>query len=296
VSLRPRAVVVHRRSEYDDLIARHGTHGQAEFYLAQRGRDIADVQQRLAALEDARSEVSAGIPLEWRRAEVERSELDRFVFGPEDVVVAVGQDGLVANVAKYLSGQPVVGVNPEPQWNPGVLVPHAPEATGAALVALARGTAAVEERTMVEAVTDDGQTLRALNELFIGHPSHQSARYVVRAEEREERHSSSGILAGTGTGATGWLRSSWQERRSDLPLPTPTSPDLCWFVREAWPSPATGTACTEGIIGAEQSLVVSVESDRLVCFGDGIEADAMSLSWGQRLTVRRSESRLRLVH
>lgn len=295
MSLRPRAVVVHRRSEYDDLIARHGTHGQAEFYLAQRGRDIADVQQRHVALDAAMAEVSAGIPVEWRRAEVERTELDRFVFGPEDVVLAVGQDGLVANVAKYLAGQPVVGVNPEPEWNPGVLVPHAPADSSAVLVAYAKGAAAVEERTMVEAVTDDGQELRALNELFIGHPTHQSARYVIQTEDRQERHSSSGILAGTGTGATGWLRSSWQERRSDLSLPLPTSPELCWFVREAWPSPATGTTCTEGIIADTHSLVVSVESDRLVCFGDGIEADSMSLSWGQRLTIRRSASRLRLV-
>jgi NAD kinase len=296
VSLRPRAVVVHRRSEYDDLIGRHGTHGQAEFYLAQRGRDIAEVQQRHDALDTAMREVSAGLPVEWRRVEVERDELDRFVFGPEDVVIAVGQDGLVANVAKYLTGQPVVGVNPEPQWNPGILVPHPPAAVPAVLTALARGAAPFEDRTMVEAVTDDGQEIRALNELFIGHPTHQSARYVIQVEDRQERHSSSGILAGTGTGATGWLRSSWQERRSELQLPLPTAPELCWFVREAWPSPATGTTFTEGIVPDAGSLVVAVESDRLVCFGDGIEADSMSLSWGQRLTIRRSARRLRLVH
>ncbi|NRQ48723.1 NAD(+)/NADH kinase [Aeromicrobium stalagmiti] len=295
MSLRPRAVVVHRRSEYDDLVARHGTHRQAEFVLASRGRDIADVEQRHAALEAARSATSAAIPVDWRRTEVERSELDRFVFGPEDLVIAVGQDGLVANVAKYLSAQPVVGVNPEPAWNPGILVTHPPDAVAPVLDAYARGSAPLEERTMVEAVTDDGQVLRALNEVFIGHPSHQSARYVVQAGQRVERHSSSGILAGTGTGATGWLRSSWQERRSVLELPGPTSAELCWFVREAWPSPATGTTCTEGLIADGQALVVTVESDLLVCFGDGIEADALSLSFGQRLTVRRAAQRLRLV-
>ncbi|MEJ7635041.1 hypothetical protein [Aeromicrobium sp.] len=295
MSLRPRAVVVHRRSEYDDLVARHGTHGQAEFYLSQRGRDIAEVQDRHAALDSAMAGVSAGIPAQWRRTEVERAELDRFVFGPEDVIVAVGQDGLVANVAKYLAGQPVVGVNPEPQWNPGILVPHAPSGAGRAMVACVAGAARIEERTMVEAVTDDGQELRALNEVFIGHPTHQSSRYVLRTGDRQERHSSSGILAGTGTGATGWLRSSWQERRSELPLPVPTATELVWFVREAWPSPATGTAYTEGVIADSESLVVSVESDRLICFGDGIEQDALSLSWGQKLTVRRSAWRLRLL-
>lgn len=42
---------------------------------------------------------------------IKRAHFDRFVFAPEDVVIAVGQDGLVANVAKYLDGQPVLGIN-----------------------------------------------------------------------------------------------------------------------------------------------------------------------------------------
>lgn len=295
MSLRPRAVLVHRRSEHDDLVARHGTIQQAAFFLSTRGRDLEDVQQRHRALDEARAVVSAAIPRDWRRAEVERAELDRFVFGPEDVVVVVGQDGLVANVAKYLDGQPVVGVNPEPAWNPGVLVPHAPPGVGTVLAAVVRGVAAVEERTMVQARTDDGQTLRALNEVFIGHPGHQSARYVLQAGDRAERHSSSGILAGTGTGATGWLRSAWGERGSRLALPTPTDASLCWFVREAWPSPATGTEVTEGTVAPGSALVVTAEADVLVCFGDGIEADALSLSFGQTLTVTRAAQRLRLV-
>ena len=31
----------------------------------------------------------------------------------EDIVVVVGQDGLVANTLKYLQGQPVIAVNPD---------------------------------------------------------------------------------------------------------------------------------------------------------------------------------------
>ncbi len=54
------------------------------------------------------------IPVDWRRAEVEREDLPQFLFGPEDVVAVVGRDGLVANVAKYVGQQPVVGFNPFP--------------------------------------------------------------------------------------------------------------------------------------------------------------------------------------
>ena len=35
MTLGPRAVVVHRRTELDELLARHGTRGHAAFYLAE---------------------------------------------------------------------------------------------------------------------------------------------------------------------------------------------------------------------------------------------------------------------
>ncbi len=60
---------------------------------------------------------------------------------------------------------------------------------------------------------------------------------------------------------------------------------LVWFVREAWPSPSPGPETTEGELSAGE-LTVQVESDRLVAFGDGLEADALALSWGQRLSIR----------
>ncbi|MGW0584464.1 hypothetical protein ACWD25_53205, partial [Streptomyces sp. NPDC002920] len=111
MSLAPRAVLVHRTTEYEELVARHGTHGQAAFFLGSRGRavDIAEVAERHHRTRRALAEVTAAIPLTWRQSRVERADLDRFLFAPEDVVVVVGQDGLVANVAKYLAGQPVVG-------------------------------------------------------------------------------------------------------------------------------------------------------------------------------------------
>jgi hypothetical protein len=149
---------------------------------------------------------------------------------------------------------------------------------------------------MVEATTDDGQSLCALNEVYIGHGSHQSSRFQIEVPDgSRERQSSSGVLAGTGTGVTGWLGSVWQERNSGLRLPSPTEPDLCWFVREAWPSPATGTNLTEGVLRTDETLTLVSESDQLVCFGDGMEADALTFTWGQRLTVRRARQRLRLV-
>ncbi|WP_309052035.1 hypothetical protein [Streptomyces sp.] len=312
MSLAPRAVLVHRTTEYEELLARHGTHGQAAFFLAARGRSVDAVRERHERARRALAEVAAAVPLTWRQTRVERADLDRFLFGPEDVVVVVGQDGLVANAAKYLTGQPVVGIDADPGRNPGVLVRHRAVDARRLLPYAAGGRAAADELTMVAAVTDDAQRLLALNEIYVGPPGHQTARYTLgfggtRAEAASrtasapgpagaaEAQASSGVLVGTGTGATGWLRSLWQQRSSTLALPAPADARLAWFVREAWPSPTTGTSRVEGLLDAGASLRLTVESDRLVAFGDGLESDALELTWGQTVELSIADSRLRLV-
>ncbi len=187
MALPPRAVVVTRPTELEDLLARHGTRSQARFFLESREQRLEDVEARHALVRGAVQAVLAAIPLAWRRTSVGRADLDRFLFEPEDVVACVGQDGLVANVAKYLRRQVVVGVNPG--LYDGVLARHRPEEARPLLEAAAQGEGVIEERTVVQARTGDGQQLRALNEIFVGHASHQSARYRLSFQGREERQS-----------------------------------------------------------------------------------------------------------
>jgi hypothetical protein len=291
-----RAVVVERPTEYSELLARHGTREQARFFLAGRGQGIEELERRHRIAEEVRAQALAAIPVDWRRATVQRAELDRFLFEPEDVVVVVGQDGLVANVAKYLDGQPVIGLNPEPERHPGVLVPHRPAAAGDLLQDVAAGRERLEARTMASAALDDGQTLLALNELFVGHRTHQSARYTLSSGGQTERQSSSGVIFATGTGATGWAASIARERAHPVELPAPTDPWLSFFVREAWPSPGTGTDITEGTFGPPASVTITCElGDGGVVFADGIEADRLELQWGQTVAIATADRRLMLV-
>ena len=295
----PRLVIVHRRTELQELLDRHATRGQAEFFLCTRGRTLHDVQERHDRLTAALATVRAAVPAEWRHAEVDRADLSRFLLTPDDIIAVVGQDGLVANVAKYLDGQPVIGIDPEPGANPGVLVRHTPAAAANLLREAAEtgpaGRLRCQELATVTARLDDGQELSGLNEVFIGHASHQSARYRLTAPGgRAERHPSSGLIVSTGTGATGWCASIALERGGRA-LPQPTDSRLAWFVREAWPSPITGTSLTEGILEAGETLRITVASDQLVVFGDGMEDDRLTASWGQEIAVQLGAQSLQLV-
>jgi NAD kinase len=295
-TIAPRVVVVARATEYEELLRRHGTRAQAEFFLKSRGQTLASTDERHAKQQEAMRLVLAAIPSTWRRSRVDRRDLSRFVFEPEDVLVAVGQDGLVANMAKYLSGQRVVGVNPDPATYDGVLVRHRGADAREVLVATHAGKTKLEERTMVQLSLDDGQRLLALNELFLGHRSHQSARYRIRARGVEERQSSSGTIVATGTGATGWAKSIERERRDPPPLPAPCERRLAFFVREAFPSVSTSTTVTHGVLADGDRLeLVSEMNESGVIFGDGIEEDRIDFAWGMRATVSIAKERLALV-
>ena len=292
----PRVVLVTRATDYELLLARHGTRGQASFFLENRGRCITNVESQHIRFTEALTTVHHAIPDSWRSTRVDRRDLDRFLFEPDDVVVALGQDGLVANLAKYLEGQIVVGLNPMPERFPGVLVAHDPKDAAELFHAAVTGTCATEIRTMVEAKLDDGQTLRCLNEVFVGHASHQSARYEIEAAGQRERQSSSGMIVATGTGATGWARSVHLASKSQLTLPKPGEERLAYFVREPWPSIATGTDIVEGLIDSQQPLIVTSEMDEQgVIFGDGIESDRLTFGYGRRVEIRPAAQSLNLL-
>jgi hypothetical protein len=58
----PRAVLVQRPTEYEALLARHGTREQARFFLAGRDRTLEEVELRHATVEEARRGVLGAIP------------------------------------------------------------------------------------------------------------------------------------------------------------------------------------------------------------------------------------------
>ncbi|MDP4021028.1 hypothetical protein Q8W71_00190 [Methylobacterium sp. NEAU 140] len=293
-ALTPRAVFVIRDTDYELLLARHATRGQVRFFLESRGQSVAEAEARHGRFHAVLAAARAAVPPDWRQALVRRPDLDRFLFAPEDVVVAVGQDGLVANVAKYLDGQPVVGVNPAPDLFDGVLARLRVEHLAALLPASAAGAAPLERRTMVQAVLDGGERLLALNEIFVGHRSHQSARYRIEAGGRAEDQSSSGLIVASGTGLTGWARSISDATHLTLDVGVEELAVGYW-VREPFRSVATGTDLRAGKFAEAPLAVTSRMNEGGVVFADGIEQDFVAFDWGRRVTLSPAARRLNLV-
>ncbi|QDL39615.1 sugar kinase [Rhodoferax sediminis] len=303
-----KVVLVTRRTRLEELVARHNTLAQARFYVEHLGADFGDyLAESEAYAHSLRITVQA---LEgWGRYQVlDRPMLSNFVFAPSDIVVALGQDGLVANTMKYLDGQPLIGLNPEPSRWDGILLPFGPAELAKVLSEVAAGKRPVKAVTMAEARMSDGQTLRAVNDLFIGPRSHTSALYELGYAGQTEFQSSSGLIVSTGLGSTAWMKSvvtgSMALARSmglvgdqfayqPMPWDTPT---LEFAVREPFPSRASQTSLVYGQFGREEPLRVrSRMPDNGVIFSDGIEADFLRFTAGMEVTVSISPVQGRLV-
>src|SRR5262245_39742797 len=200
-------VLVTRPTRLAELVIRFNTVSQARIYIEHQGADFSDYLREDETYHRALRETQAALARMGRVQTVDRTFLPNFVFAPDDTVVTLGQDGLVANTLKYLNAQPVLGVNPDPARWDGKLLPFRvgdllkvmPE-----VFARQRPTKSV---TMAKATLNNGQTMYAVNDVFIGPKSHVSARYIIRSGEATETHSSSGVIVSTGMGSTGWFKS-----------------------------------------------------------------------------------------
>lgn len=287
-------IVVTRKTELDELVARFATTSQARFYLEHAGRDFAPIEAAHERYYETVGAIRRSIPRALKTQTLDRSLLPQYLFGESDLVITIGQDGLVSNTAKHLSTQPILAVNPDPAQFDGVLLPFTADDFDAALAASLHGRAPVVDVTLALAELSDGQSLLAFNDFFIGAASHVSARYTIIAEGRAERQSSSGVIVSTGAGSTGWLQSVYAgaagvvEALGGKVIPPANHGRLAWdeetliySVREPFPSRVTGTSIVHGRITRRSPLIVtSLMGTNGVIFSDGIESDYLAFNHG----------------
>lgn len=309
VTLDRKIVVVTRRTRLEELIARFNSAAQARFYLEHLGADFEDYQREFDTYRAARETVMQAVAAFPRRQVMDRQFLPNFLFGPDDIVVALGQDGLVANTMKYLAGQPLVGINPDPGRYDGLLLPFAPGDLSKVLQEVAADRRAARAVTMARATLSDGQVLRAVNDFFIGPRSHTSARYEIGLGERRETQSSSGLIVSTGLGSTAWMKSVITGARAiaaglgvdvmpaESYRPLPWDADrLLFAVREPFPSIATQAELVFGSIEAGRELNLrSLMPEEGVIFSDGIEADYLRFTSGIEARIGLAEHRGALI-
>ena len=238
--------------------------------------------------------------------EIDRSYLANFDFGRCVAVVVLGQDGLVANAAKYVGDLPVIGVNPDPAQYDGVLLPFQINEARAAVQRVLKQRHRVDKVTLAEVNTISGQRMLAFNDFFIGCKSHTSARYTLDVQHTCEAQSSSGVLVSTGAGATGWMSSIFNMAAgvsrfaggSEIRPLTIDRQDrrLMWAVREPFISRHSGGQHVMGILSDTDELVIGSQMPTEgVIFSDGIEHDFIEFNSGNIATFTVSSQQARLV-
>lgn len=303
-----KAVLVTRRTRLEELVAKYHSVAQARFYLEHLGADFSDYQAEHETYAAAKRTVITELEAHGRYQAIDRGFLSNFIFAADDVVVALGQDGLVANTMKYLDGQPVVGINPDPYRWDGILLPFEARDVAALLPEVMLDRRGHKAVTMAEARLSDGQRLLAVNDLFIGPKSHTSARYEIESGGRKEVQSSSGLIVSTGLGSTAWIKSVVMgslaiaaefarpgKVGSYAPAPW-DAPFLQFAVREPFPSRSSQATLVFGRVDAEHRLTLrSFMPESGVIFSDGIEADYVSFNSGVEASIGVAKRRGKLV-
>jgi NAD kinase len=299
-------VLVTRKTRLDELAERFNTREQAKFYIEHAGGDFNtyvlehDAYQR--SLRAVRRRIEIGLKIQI----LDRSLIPTYLFADTDLIVTLGQDGLVANTAKYVGGQPIIAVNPDKERNDGVLLPFAPEQLGYALDRTIGQRAKVRSVCMAEAKLQDGQRLLAFNDLYIGASSHISARYSISHSQKQENQSSSGIIVSTGAGSTGWLSSVFNEASGLVsflggqpPQPVRMSWEeerLLFIVREPFISLHSRASLVAGNVAPNTPLKLESQMPAGgVIFSDGVEADHLDFNSGTIATIGIAREKANLV-
>ncbi|MFA0963960.1 sugar kinase [Roseivirga sp. BDSF3-8] len=302
-----KAIIIRDKTRLEQLIERFNSKAQARFYIERSGQDFPLYEQEHEVFYQSLKQVQDTVARWLKYKVLDRALLPTYIFTPADLLIVIGQDGLVANTAKYVNNLPIIGVNPNPQQYDGILLPHTPEKLPSTLQNVLADNYKVKRVTMAEAKLNDGQRLLAFNDFYIGAASHVSSRYTISYDGLVENQSSSGIIISTGAGSTGWLSSVFNMAcnlsEQALPDRSMASLTLDWeaeklvfVVREPFRSKVTQATLGYGLITKDKSLQIeSKMPTRGVIFSDGIEADFLHFNAGSKVAISLAREKACLV-
>lgn len=317
------AIIVRNKTRLEQLTERFNTQAQAKFYIKQSqekfyskkgdnnkfsgiklkksnnldrvkavSNDFSDYEKENEAFYDTIDEVQKLISQKLKVKVLDQTYLTNYIFTEKDMVIVIGQDGLVANTAKYVGNRPIIAINPDPERYDGVLLPFNAYNFMPAIERVLSGNFDKTEVTLAEVKLNDGQRLLAFNDFYIGVSSHASSRYQISYATRTENHSSSGIIVSTGAGSTGWISSVFNMTNGMIreflkgevinfsPLPKDER-KLLFVVREPFVSKTSQANIVVGEIFEGSMLVIeSLMPQNGIIFSDGIQSDFLNFNSG----------------
>ncbi len=301
------AIVVKNKTRLETLINRFNTKAQAKFYIEHAGGNFDDYEIENENFHQSLSLVQRQLSMVLKNKIIERTFLPSFLFNKNQVVIVIGQDGLVANTAKYVNEIPIVAINPDIERYDGVLLPFIPTNFMDVIENVINNNYTSKIATLAEAQLNDGQRLLAFNDFFIGASSHISARYKISYNNKVENQSSSGIIVSTKSGSTGWLSSVYNmsiglhdfiehNNKKKHKIIDLKDDELMFAVREPFLSKKSKIDLVAGIISAEDKLTVeSFMPTNGVLFSDGIESDFLHFNVGSIVKIGIAKEKANLV-
>jgi len=303
-----KAILIRDKTRLEQLIERFNSKAQAQFYIERSGDDFGSYELEHHTFYESLSETQEAISKYLKFKIINRSFLPTYLFTNKDLVVVIGQDGLVANTAKYVKGLPIIGVNPDIERYDGTLLKHAPNDLNTLLKNVISHNYETMEVTMAKAQLNDGQALYAFNDFYIGAATHVSSRYTIAFNGKQEKQSSSGIIVSTGAGSTGWLSSIFNmtntinsvhnKNRSDCGTILNWDDDkLVFVVREPFLSKQSQIGIGYGVITKRKTLTIeSHMPSKGGIFSDGIETDFINFNSGSTVEIRIAEEKAILIN
>jgi NAD kinase len=299
------AIIVKNKTRLEAIIERTNTKGQAKFLIERLGGDFQDYEQEHETFHNALDSLQRQLSKIVKNKIIDRQFLPSFIFSDNQLIIVIGQDGLVANTAKYAKNVPIIAVNPDKARYDGVLLPFDITNFIFAVQAVLQNQYFAQTMRFAEAKLNDGQRLLAFNDLFIGAASHTSARYKISYNNQTEEQSSSGLIVSTKAGATGWLSSIFNmaygisntfEQNRKPKKPNLKQDELLFVVREPFKSIRTQTGIITGLIDVHKILQIeSLMPTNGVIFSDGIESDFLKFNSGAVLKIGIANETAKLV-
>jgi NAD kinase len=305
-----RIIIIRDKTRLEQLIERFNSKAQAKFYLERSGEDFDYYVTENHVFYQSLAVITDYITGKFKFKIIDRSFLSTYMFTDHDLVIVLGQDGLVANTAKYVHGLPIIGVNPDADRYDGVLLKHAPQDLPVLVKKIQSDRFQTQYITMAKATLNDGQELLAFNDFYIGSNSHVSSRYKLEYYGQKEQQSSSGVIVSTGAGSTGWLSSIYNmtqhiqsinhdkpnvstRNRAGIPW---NAEQLIFVVREPFLSKQSQIGLIHGVITDSQTLKIeSHMPTKGVIFSDGIESDFIHFNSGSTVVISIADEKARLV-